>query len=53
MGVRRRLTELAPLEDDADDPGIIDPVGIHLGGGRMRIHTCPTDPPHPHRLTFQ
>ncbi|MFJ2477856.1 hypothetical protein ACIOWI_33630 [Streptomyces sp. NPDC087659] len=42
-----------PLEDDADDPGVIDPVGIYLGRGQMRIHTCPTDPTHPHRLTFQ
>ncbi|MEU2110933.1 hypothetical protein [Streptomyces sp. NPDC019507] len=42
-----------PLEDDADDPGVIDPVGTYLGRGQMRIHICPTDPTHPHRLTFQ
>ncbi|MFE5913514.1 hypothetical protein ACFQ6B_31130 [Streptomyces wedmorensis] len=49
-----------PLEDlastdnpDVIDPDVIDPVGVHLGRGLMRIHTCPTDPKHPHRLSFQ
>ncbi|MFD9216231.1 hypothetical protein ACFVY9_24655 [Streptomyces sp. NPDC059544] len=44
-----------PIEDRAaaDDPGVIDPVGVYLGRGQMRIHTCPTDPTHPHRLSFQ
>ncbi|SEB66077.1 hypothetical protein [Streptomyces sp. TLI_105] len=44
-----------PVEDRdaADDPRVIDPVGVHLGRGLMRVHTCPTDPAHPHRLTFQ
>ncbi|MGW6414460.1 hypothetical protein [Streptomyces sp. NPDC055055] len=44
-----------PTEDrDAmDDPRVIDPVGVYLGRGLMRVHTCPTDPTHPHRLTFQ
>ncbi|KOG33012.1 MULTISPECIES: hypothetical protein [Streptomyces] len=44
-----------PLEDrdSTDDPDVIDPVGVHLGRGLMRIHTCPTDPKHPHRLSFQ
>ncbi|MCP9989175.1 hypothetical protein LUX01_23590 [Streptomyces sudanensis] len=44
-----------PLEDRAagDDPRVIDPVGVYLGRGHMRIHTCPTDPAHPHRLSFQ
>ncbi|MFE9742614.1 hypothetical protein [Streptomyces sp. NPDC006477] len=44
-----------PVEDRdaADDPRVIDPVGVHLGRGLMRVHTCPTDPTHPHRLSFQ
>ncbi|WP_055601460.1 hypothetical protein [Streptomyces aureus] len=44
-----------PLEDrdSADDPDVIDPVGVYLGRGLMRVHTCPTDPAHPHRLSFQ
>ncbi|MFI8763516.1 hypothetical protein ACIGN6_01120 [Streptomyces sp. NPDC053792] len=44
-----------PVEDRdaADDPRVIDPVGVYLGRGLMRIHTCPTDPTHPHRLSFQ
>ncbi|MER5631349.1 hypothetical protein [Streptomyces nitrosporeus] len=44
-----------PVEDrDAeDDPSIIDPTDVHLGRGLMRVHTCPTDPAHPHRLSFQ
>ncbi|WP_232542823.1 hypothetical protein [Streptomyces sp. QHH-9511] len=44
-----------PLEDrdSADDPVVIDPVGVYLGRGLMRIHTCPVDPTHRHRLSFQ
>ncbi|WP_329214653.1 hypothetical protein [Streptomyces sp. NBC_00683] len=44
-----------PVEDrDAEeDPRVLDPVGVHLGRGLMRVHTCPTDPAHPHRLSFQ
>ncbi|MFF0558864.1 hypothetical protein [Streptomyces sp. NPDC004266] len=44
-----------PLEDrdSADDPDVIDPVGVYLGRGVMRVHTCPVDPAHPHRLSFQ
>lgn len=44
-----------PLEDRdaADDPRVIDPVGVYLGRGLMRVHTCPADPLHPHRLSFQ
>ncbi|MFD7232631.1 hypothetical protein [Streptomyces sp. NPDC059881] len=43
-----------PVEDRSDeDPRVIDPVGVYLGRGRMRVHTCPTDATHPHRLSFQ
>ncbi|MFE5593076.1 hypothetical protein [Streptomyces sp. NPDC056549] len=44
-----------PVEDRdaADDPRVIDPAGVYLGRGLMRVHTCPTDPTHPHRLTLQ
>jgi hypothetical protein len=44
-----------PVEDRtaATDPRVIDPVGVYLGRGQMRIHSCPTDPTHPHRLSFQ
>ncbi|MFC9187744.1 hypothetical protein [Streptomyces cyaneofuscatus] len=44
-----------PIEDrDAEnDPCVINPVGVYLGRGLMRVHTCPTDPFHPHRLSFQ
>ncbi|MEV4937764.1 hypothetical protein [Streptomyces zaomyceticus] len=44
-----------PVEDReaADDPRVIDPVGVYLGRGLMRVHTCPADPAHPHRLSFQ
>ncbi|MER5967577.1 hypothetical protein [Streptomyces sp. NPDC002057] len=44
-----------PVEDRdaADDPTVIDPVGVYLGRGVMRVHTCPVDPAHPHRLSFQ
>ncbi|URM91152.1 hypothetical protein LUW75_15505 [Streptomyces sp. MRC013] len=44
-----------PLEDRAagDDPRVIDPVGVYPGRGLMRVHTCPADPAHPHRLSFQ
>ncbi|MFF9631166.1 hypothetical protein [Streptomyces fradiae] len=44
-----------PLEDraSADDPRVIDPVGVYLGRGHLRVHTCPGDPAHPHRLSFQ
>ncbi|MGA5068299.1 hypothetical protein ACPB9E_31755 [Streptomyces exfoliatus] len=44
-----------PLEDrdSTDAPDVIDPVGVYLGRGSMRVHTCPADPEHPHRLSFQ
>ncbi|MFD7324800.1 hypothetical protein ACFV9D_27550 [Streptomyces sp. NPDC059875] len=44
-----------PLEDrdSTDDRNVIDPVGVYLGRGLMRIHTCAVDPTHPHRLSFQ
>ncbi|MGW8768063.1 hypothetical protein ACWGN5_36925 [Streptomyces sp. NPDC055815] len=44
-----------PVEDrrDADDLRVIDPVGVHLGRGLMRVHTCPADPAHPQRIGFQ
>ncbi|MGW2558538.1 hypothetical protein ACWCXB_04655 [Streptomyces sp. NPDC001514] len=44
-----------PVEDRdaADDPRVNDPVGVYLGRGEMRVHTCPADPSHPHRLSFQ
>ncbi|MFI0986375.1 hypothetical protein [Streptomyces exfoliatus] len=38
---------------DVIDPDVIDPVGVYLGRGSMRVHTCPADPEHPHRLSFQ
>ncbi|MER7624532.1 hypothetical protein [Streptomyces sp. NPDC126503] len=42
-----------PVEDReaADDPRVIDPAGVYLGRGLLRVHTCPADPAHPHRLT--
>ncbi|MGW1206548.1 hypothetical protein [Streptomyces cyaneofuscatus] len=45
----------SPIEDrDAENaPRVIDPVGVYLGRGLMRVHTCPADPFHPHRLSFQ
>ncbi|WP_328946138.1 hypothetical protein OG259_36515 [Streptomyces sp. NBC_00250] len=44
-----------PGADDpwAIDPSVIDPVGVYLGRGLLRVHTCPADPAHPHRLSFQ
>ncbi|MGW6598948.1 hypothetical protein [Streptomyces sp. NPDC055036] len=44
-----------PLEDReaGNDPRVLDPVGVYLGRGLMRVHTCPTNPAHPHRLSFQ
>ncbi|MET7365976.1 hypothetical protein ABZS61_09115 [Streptomyces sp. NPDC005566] len=44
-----------PIEDRVadNDPHVRDPVGVYLGRGLMRVHTCPTDPAHPHRLSFQ
>ncbi|MEV6246782.1 hypothetical protein AB0M38_11345 [Streptomyces sp. NPDC051742] len=41
------------IAPDVIDPDVIDPVGVYLGRGSMRIHTCPADPEHPHRLSFQ
>ncbi|WP_411079292.1 hypothetical protein [Streptomyces sp. cmx-18-6] len=40
-------------QDAAADPRVLAPTGVHLGRGLMRVHTCPTDPSHPHRLSFQ
>ncbi|QNP65794.1 hypothetical protein [Streptomyces genisteinicus] len=42
-----------PVEDREDDRAAIDPVGVYLGRGLMRVHTCPADPDVPHRLSFQ
>ncbi|MFD6277136.1 hypothetical protein ACFWFI_16380 [Streptomyces sp. NPDC060209] len=44
-----------PVEDQdaGNDPRVIDPADVYLGRGLMRVHTCPTDPAHPHRLSFQ
>lgn len=44
-----------PLEDRpaVPDDRISDPVGVYLGRGLMRVHTCPAAPAHPHRLSFQ
>ncbi|MEU1125353.1 hypothetical protein ABZ371_17765 [Streptomyces sp. NPDC005899] len=44
-----------PIEDrDAGhDPHVITPSDVYLGRGLMRVHTCPADPGHPHRLSFQ
>ncbi|MER5872209.1 hypothetical protein [Streptomyces sp. NPDC002044] len=44
-----------PLEDKdcLPDSHISDPTGVYLGRGLMRVHTCPTTPAHPHRLSFQ
>ncbi|MET7366503.1 hypothetical protein ABZS61_11860 [Streptomyces sp. NPDC005566] len=44
-----------PIEDrDAGgDPHATNPTDVYLGRGLMRVHTCPTDPAHPHRLSFQ
>jgi hypothetical protein len=39
--------------DRTDDSGVSDPVGVCLGRGLMRVHTCPVDPSHPYRLSFQ
>ncbi|WP_411112273.1 hypothetical protein [Streptomyces sp. c-19] len=41
------------IDPDVIDPDVIDPVGVYLGRGSMRVHTCPADPEHPHRLSFQ
>lgn len=40
-------------QDSLPDSRISDPTGVYLGRGLMRIHTCPTTPTHPHRLSFQ
>ncbi|TXS52090.1 hypothetical protein [Streptomyces sp. t39] len=42
-----------PVEDRAEDMTAVVPVGVYLGRGLMRIHTCPDDPDVPHRLSFQ
>ncbi|MGW0787439.1 hypothetical protein ACWD04_04105 [Streptomyces sp. NPDC002911] len=44
-----------PIEDrDAGNHRrVIDPTDVYLGRGLMRVHTCPADPAHPHRLSFQ
>ncbi|MGP3752530.1 hypothetical protein [Streptomyces sp. IBSNAI001] len=39
--------------DASDDPRVISPTGVYLGRGLMRVHICPADPAHPHRLSFQ
>ncbi|WP_371637694.1 hypothetical protein OG988_06645 [Streptomyces zaomyceticus] len=45
----------APLEDRRPDlyRHVITPTGVYLGRGYLRVHTCPTDAFHPHRLSFQ
>ncbi|MFD5140583.1 hypothetical protein ACFWMX_30795 [Streptomyces sp. NPDC058378] len=43
-----------PIEDrDGDDAYATNPTEVYLGRGLMRVHTCPTDPAHPHQLNFQ
>ncbi|MFG2589235.1 hypothetical protein [Streptomyces sp. NPDC048438] len=44
-----------PVEDReaGNDRRVIDPTIVYLGRGLMRVHTCPADPGHPHRLSFQ
>ncbi|MFB8025603.1 MULTISPECIES: hypothetical protein [unclassified Streptomyces] len=44
-----------PFEDrdSGGDPHAISPTDVYLGRGLMRVHTCPGDPVHPHRLSFQ
>ncbi|MFJ8981478.1 hypothetical protein [Streptomyces sp. NPDC102282] len=43
-----------PIEDrDGHDPYATHPTEVYLGRGLMRVHTCPADPVHPHRLSFQ
>ncbi|MBT2440358.1 hypothetical protein J7E93_09600 [Streptomyces sp. ISL-36] len=44
-----------PLEDrePTTPPMTGRQTGVYLGRGLMRIHTCPADPLHPHRLSFQ
>ncbi|WLQ69241.1 hypothetical protein OG279_37885 (plasmid) [Streptomyces sp. NBC_01201] len=43
-----------PIEDrDGQDPYATNPTEVYLGRGLMRVHTCLTDPAHPHRLSFQ
>ncbi|MFE0704673.1 hypothetical protein [Streptomyces sp. NPDC058872] len=45
----------APREDLRPDlfRHVITPTGVYLGRGYLRIHTCPADPFHSHRLSFQ
>ncbi|MER7833671.1 hypothetical protein [Streptomyces sp. NPDC095602] len=48
------LEDRGPGGDTRDiDPRVVDPVGVYLGRGLMRVHTCPADRAHPHRLSFQ
>ncbi|MFB4424387.1 hypothetical protein C5F59_025305 [Streptomyces sp. QL37] len=44
-----------PIEDrdPGHDPHATNPTDVYLGRGLMRVHTCPVDPAHPHRLSFQ
>lgn len=44
-----------PIEDrdSGHAPHATNPTDVYLGRGLMRVHTCPTDPAHPHRLSFQ
>ncbi|MEV8225064.1 hypothetical protein AB0P41_03155 [Streptomyces sp. NPDC079167] len=44
-----------PIEDrnPDHDPYATNPTDVYLGRGLMRVHTCPVDPAHPHRLSFQ
>jgi hypothetical protein len=44
-----------PLEDQDTirTMGANVPTGVYLGRGLMRVFTCPADPAHPHRLSFQ
>lgn len=44
-----------PIEDrdSGHDPHATNPTDVYLGRGLMRVHTCPADPGHPHRLSFQ
>ncbi|WUW43799.1 hypothetical protein OG488_01440 [Streptomyces sp. NBC_01460] len=44
-----------PIEDrdSGHAPHATNPTDVYLGRGLMRVHTCPADPVHPHRLSFQ
>ncbi|MYW65489.1 hypothetical protein GTY65_15685 [Streptomyces sp. SID8379] len=49
------ITTWVPHEDreSIGVPGAATPTGVHLGRDEMRVFTCPANPAHPHRLSFQ